>query len=313
MSITVNKVTKFYGTQKALDNVSFHIPDRQIVGFIGPNGAGKTTLMRIITGYLEPSQGQVLVNNLPVDSKKKIVQSQIGYLPENNPLYYDMYVEDFLMFVASIFKLKNKKQQVEHVIKITGLEPERKKKIAHLSKGYKQRVGLAQAIIHDPDVLVLDEPTSGLDPNQIIEIRNLIKQLGQQKTVLLSTHIMQEVEAICDRIIIINKGRIVADDTPETIQHRVEDSMLKFLIEFDRDVDRKELEKIPGAEEIHYIRENKWLIVSLDDIRKDIFQFAVARNLTVLTIEQKKKSLEEIFRELTTGSQETGASDLESE
>ncbi len=300
MSITVNKVTKFYGRQKALDNVSFHIPDRQIVGFIGPNGAGKTTLMRIITGYLEPSKGEVLVNGLPVSTKKKIIQSQIGYLPENNPLYYDMYVEDFLMFVASIFKLKNKKQQVEHVIKITGLGPERKKKIAHLSKGYKQRVGLAQAILHNPSVLILDEPTSGLDPNQIIEIRNLIKQLGQQKTVLLSTHIMQEVEAICDRIIIINKGKIIADDTPETIENRVEDSMLKFLIEFDRDVKRKDLETIPGVEEIHYIKDNKWLIISLDDIRKNIFQFAVSRNLTVLTIEQKKKNLEEIFRELTT-------------
>ena len=302
MKIEVRELTKRYGPQLAVDNISFTVNTGEIVGFLGPNGAGKTTTMKIITNFIAPTSGDVLIDGTSIREQPNEIKRHIGYLPENNPLYNDMPVIDYLRFVGELLNLDNLTGRIKDVIEKVGLYDEKHKKIGELSKGYKQRVGLAQAIIHDPDVLVLDEPTSGLDPNQIIEIRNLIKQLGQQKTVLLSTHIMQEVEAICDRIIIINKGRIVADDTPETIQHRVEDSMLKFLIEFDRDVDRKELEKIPGAEEIHYIRENKWLIVSLDDIRKDIFQFAVARNLTVLTIEQKKKSLEEIFRELTTGS-----------
>ncbi len=299
MSIKIDGVTKFYGQQKALDSISFEVDSGQIVGFIGPNGAGKTTLMRIMTGYLQPDQGRVLINGIDVRHNPLEARRHIGYLPETNPLYYEMYVEDFLLFVAGIYGLKNKNGLVKEVIERTGLGREKHKKIGQLSKGYKQRVGLAQAIIHNPSVLILDEPTSGLDPNQIVEIRNLIKELGEQKTVILSTHIMQEVEAICDRIIIINRGQIVANDTPETIQSRVKDQMMKFLVEFDTDLSREQLEKIPGVEEVHYLRRRRWLIISLEDVRKNVFDFAVKREITVLTMEQKKKTLEEIFRELT--------------
>ncbi len=303
MAISIDKVTKFYGKQKALDQVSFDVPDGQIAGFIGPNGAGKTTLMRIITGYLEPTAGQVFVDNYSVREKPKQVRRLIGYLPESNPLYYDMYVEDFLNFVAGIYQLKNKSKRVEEVIDMVGLGFERDKKIGQLSKGYKQRVGLAQAIIHDPKVLILDEPTSGLDPNQIVEIRNLIRQLGKEKTVLLSTHIMQEVEAICDRIIIINRGKIVANETPDTIEKKVSEQMMKFVVEFDKDVDKNLLETLDGVEEVHYLKHRRWLILSIEDVRKIIFDFAVSRNITVLTMERKRKSLEEIFRELTIGNE----------
>ena len=303
MSISINKVTKFYGNQKALDQVSFDIPDGQIAGFIGPNGAGKTTLMRIITGYLQPTEGKVFINGLPVEQNSKEVRRLIGYLPESNPLYYDMYVEDFLSFVAGIYRLKNKSKRVEQVIDLVGLGLERDKKIGQLSKGYKQRVGLAQAIIHNPKVLILDEPTSGLDPNQIVEIRNLIRELGKEKTVLLSTHIMQEVEAICDQIIIINRGKIVANETPDTIETKVSEKMMKFLVEFDKDVEKDVLEALDGVEEVHYLKHNRWLILSLEDVRKIIFDFAVSKKIAVLTMERKRKSLEEIFRELTTGEQ----------
>lgn len=225
MSIKVDQVTKFYGTQKALDNVSFEIGGGEVVGFLGPNGAGKSTMMKILTTYITPSYGAASVCGYDVVDNALDVRSQIGYLPEHNPLYLDMYVREYLSFVAGIYKLKKKKAKVEDIIQKVGLVPEMRKKIGELSKGYRQRVGLAQAMIHDPEVLILDEPTSGLDPNQLVDIRALIKDIGKEKTVLLSTHIMQEVEAICDRIIIIKKGEIVADDSSDNLlaQHQSKD------------------------------------------------------------------------------------------
>ncbi len=299
MSIKVKNVTKFYGTQKALDKVSFSIDTGQIVGFIGPNGAGKTTMMRIITGFLSPSSGRVFVNSIDARANSLAVRRLIGYLPENNPLYYDMYVHEFLSFIAGLYGLKNRKKLVNKIIDITGLGPEQHKRIGQLSKGYKQRVGLAQAIIHDPQVLILDEPTSGLDPNQIIQIRNLISQLGKEKTVMLSTHIMQEVEAICDRIIIINHGHIVADDSPETIHERVEEDELTFVVEFDSQVEQSLLEKIQGVDSVRQIKASHWLITSKEDIRRRIFDFAVDNKIAVLSMDMKKKSLEQVFHELT--------------
>ncbi len=299
MSIKVENVTKFYGTQKALDKVSFSIDTGQIVGFIGPNGAGKTTMMRIITGFLSPSSGRVFVNGIDARANSLAVRRLIGYLPENNPLYYDMYVHEFLSFIAGLYGLKNRKKLVNKIIDITGLGPEQHKRIGQLSKGYKQRVGLAQAIIHDPQVLILDEPTSGLDPNQIIQIRNLISQLGKEKTVMLSTHIMQEVEAICDRIIIINHGHIVADDSPETIHERVEEDELTFVVEFDSQVEQSLLEKIQGVDSVRQIKASHWLITSKEDIRRRIFDFAVDNKIAVLSMDMKKKSLEQVFHELT--------------
>jgi len=217
MSIKIQNVTKLYGEQRALDNISFEIKTGEIVGFLGPNGAGKSTMMKIITGFIPPSDGEVFVNGLDVVEEPEKVKQIIGYLPEHNPLYLDMYVREYLEFVAGIYKVKDKKQKVKTIIEQTGLGVEQHKKLGALSKGYRQRVGLAHSLIHDPEVLILDEPTSGLDPNQIVEIRNLISEVGKSKTVMLSTHIMQEVEAICDRVIIINKGKIVADDSAKDI------------------------------------------------------------------------------------------------
>ncbi|GAJ13209.1 unnamed protein product, partial [marine sediment metagenome] len=251
MSIIAENITKLYGAQKALDEVSFRIKSGEVVGFLGPNGAGKSTMMKIITGYLPPSSGTVVVNNLDVMEHPLEVKKQIGYLPENNPLYHEMYVREYLKFVAGIYKLGNQtKQRMEEIIRQTGLEPEQKKKIGALSKGFRQRVGLAQALIHDPQVLILDEPTSGLDPNQIVEIRNLISEAGKEKTVLLSTHIMQEVEAICDRIIIIHNGKIVADDAKGDIFDYVEEIFQTVHVEFSGTVDQKKLERIGGVNKV---------------------------------------------------------------
>ncbi len=299
MSIEIKNVTKYYGQQKALDNISFEVNKGEIVGFIGPNGAGKSTTMKIITGYIQPSSGEVKVDGLKVDEDSLEIRRKTGYLPENNPLYPEMYIEEYLEFTAGIFGLKNKKQRIKEVIELTGLTPEKTKKIGQLSKGYRQRVGLAAAIIHNPEVLILDEPTSGLDPNQIVEIRNLISDLGKEKTVLLSTHIMQEVEAICDRIIIIDKGKIVADDTLDNIHNITQVETQTFLIEFDKDIARERLEAIEGVQEVHYVKGSIWVITSIEDIRKNLFDFAVKNNLTVLSMQKKTKTLEEIFRELT--------------
>lgn len=304
MSISVRGITKFYGKQKALDNVSFEISSGEIFGFLGPNGAGKSTMMKIITGFIPPSSGDVYVNSLDILNNSIEVKRQIGYLPENNPLYLDMYVREYLLFVANLYKIKGSKAQkrTDEMIVQTGLVPEQNKKIGALSKGYRQRVGLAQALIHNPSVLILDEPTSGLDPNQIVEIRNLIAEIGKQKTVLLSTHIMQEVEAICKRIIIINNGKIVADSSKEDLhKYSISESTQTVIVEFSSTISRDELLKIKGVNKIQGIKQNQWLIEGKAniDIRPEIFQFAVKHNYTVLSMQQKEMSLEQVFQELT--------------
>lgn len=302
MSVAVSNVTKLYGKQKALDEVSFEINRGQVVGFLGPNGAGKSTMMKIITCFIPPTSGSVKVNGFDIDEQSIEVRKQVGYLPENNPLYPDMYVKEYLQFVGSLH-LKNGvlKNRVDEMIQVTGLQVERHKKIGALSRGYRQRVGLAQALIHQPSVLILDEPTSGLDPNQLVEIRNLIKETGKEKTVILSTHIMQEVEAICDRVIIINKGKIVADEKTEELQKRMAGENV-IVIELSGEVSKQDLQSIPGIKRVEDAGKNKWKLVSPPEIdaRTEIFRFAVERNLTVLTLNKEESSLEEIFQKLTT-------------
>jgi len=302
MSIVVENITKLYGKQKALDNVSFEIKTGEIVGFIGPNGAGKSTMMKIITGFIPPTSGKVEVNGSDILEKSLQVKKDIGYLPESNPLYQEMYIKEYLYFVAKLYKLrKNSGARIEEMIERTGLASEQKKKIGQLSKGYRQRVGLAQALIHDPGVLILDEATSGLDPNQIIEIRNLISDLGKEKTVLLSTHIMQEVEAICDRVIIINEGLIVADDSAKSIQAGAHTEFLTIIVEFNSKIESQKIETIEGVIRVKEIKDNNWLVQSRKDrdIRQDIFDLAVQNSLSVLSLQKKEKSLEEVFQELT--------------
>lgn len=303
MSILVKEVTKFFGEQKALDNVSFNINSGEIVGFLGPNGAGKSTMMKIITGFIPASSGKVMVNGTEVGDTNPAIRKQIGYLPENNPLYPEMYVREYLRFVASFYTPGLKiSQAVNDIISVTGLAPEQNKKIGALSKGFRQRVGLAQALIHSPEVLILDEATTGLDPNQIVEIRNLIKEAGRAKTILLSTHIMQEVEAICDRIIIIDKGIIVADEDKAGIYTRIRRNRQVVIVEFDRDPDEKAIRSSTGAVVTRNIKPGLWAIESDEegDIRPLIFSFAVNNNLTVLSLQKQDSNLEEIFRLLTT-------------
>ncbi|MGE0089955.1 MAG: gliding motility-associated ABC transporter ATP-binding subunit GldA [Bacteroidales bacterium] len=301
MSIKVSELTKIYDQQKAVDSISFEIKTGEIVGFVGPNGAGKSTTMKILTGFIPPSSGKVWINGLDITENSIEIRKHIGYLPENNPLYPEMYVKEYLEFVAGIYKLgKNTKTRIAEIIEQTGLTVEQKKKIGALSKGFRQRVGLAQALIHNPAILILDEPTSGLDPNQIIEIRNLISTVGKEKTVLLSTHIMQEVEAICDRIIIINKGKIVADDSIESIYNHTLDKQITIQVEFDKEIEQVLLEKISGANKVAKIDNKNWLIQSTsDEIRQHIFNFAVQSGFSVLSMQKKEKSLEEVFQELT--------------
>jgi gliding motility-associated transport system ATP-binding protein len=304
MSIVVQGVTKFYGEQKALDNVSFQIKTGEIVGFLGPNGAGKSTMMKIITGFIPPSSGNVLVNGIETSEESLEIKKKIGYLPENNPLYPEMYVREYLKFAASLYKSDIPvKKQIDDIIEVTGLAPEQKKKIGSLSKGYRQRVGLAQALIHNPDVLILDEATTGLDPNQIVEIRNLIREAGKEKTVMLSTHIMQEVEAICNRVIIIDKGIIVADEDKKDIYSKISQSKQVVLVEFDKDPGEASLKAIPLVDSVKKSKGNTWLIEAAgeQDIRPVIFSYAVSNNLTVLSLQKKENNLEEIFRILTNG------------
>ena len=302
MSIVVQGVTKFYGDQKALDKVSFEVRTGEIIGFLGPNGAGKSTMMKIITGFIPASEGQVRVNDIEVGTDNLEVRKLIGYLPENNPLYPEMYVREYLGFVASMYKTDlPRKKQVDRIIEMTGLSPEQKKKIGALSKGYRQRVGLAQALIHNPDILILDEATTGLDPNQIVEIRNLIREAGKEKTVMLSTHIMQEVEAICDRVIIIDKGVIVANEEKNKIYSIIKNKGQAIEVEFDRDVSEYDLKEIPGIRSASKVKTNTWHIEAEgdDDIRPLLFTFAVKKNLTVLSLQKQENNLEEIFRALT--------------
>ncbi|EFK95580.1 ABC transporter, ATP-binding protein [sediment metagenome] len=299
MSITVQNITKRFGNQLALDKVSFSIEKGEIVGFIGPNGAGKSTLIKIITGYLRADEGEVLVNNIGDSIEMRKI---IGYLPENNPLYPEMYVREYLGYVAGFYRnLPDKKRRIEEIIHETGLKPESHKKINELSKGYRQRVGIAQALLHNPEILILDEPTSGLDPNQIVEIRNLISLAGKEKTVILSTHIMQEVEAICDKVLILRNGRIVANGKPSEIsQSRIADT-ITILVEFDKDPDQGKLSGIEGIIKMVAIKPGQFLIESEanNDIRPVIFNYAVSAGLTVLSMQKKEKRLEDVFRELT--------------
>ncbi len=302
MSISVRNVTKLYGAQKALNDVSFEIGGGEVVGFLGPNGAGKSTMMKVLTCYLPQSAGEASVCGFNVREESMQVRRNVGYLPEHNPLYLDMYVREYLEFVAGIYGLKNKAARVKEMIGTVGLEREQHKKIGQLSRGYRQRVGLAQAMIHDPKVLILDEPTSGLDPNQLEEIRGLIKQLGRQKTVMLSTHIMQEVEAICSRVIIIDRGRIVADDQAANIRSAGL-SQEAVLVEFDADVPPNELRAITGVLQVKKQGDRAWTLAfdPANDIRPAVFEFAVKKGVKVLTLQKAERGLEEVFKELTKG------------
>ena len=300
MSIIVSNLTKIYGSQKAVDNISFEAHDNEIVGFLGPNGAGKSTTMKMVTGYLEPNSGKATVNGIDVNANALEAKKQIGYLPEGNPLYYEMYVREYLSFIAGLHKMKNGvKERIEDVIDLTGLRLESNKKTGQLSKGYKQRVGLAAALIHDPKVLILDEPTSGLDPNQIVEIRQVIKDLGKNKTVLFSSHILQEVESICDRVIIINKGQIVADNTLANLQSANKTSHI-VVVQFGKNIDINLLRALNGVEKVEE-RANQYNIQTSDPekVKKQLLEFSLLNNLDIISLQGKSRSLEEVFRNLT--------------
>lgn len=296
MSIEVQNISKSYGTQKALDNVSFKVNKGEIVGFLGPNGAGKSTLMKILTTYINADEGIAKVNDFDVKDNPINVQKSVGYLPEHNPLYLDLYVREYLTFNADVYKVD--KSRIDEVITLTGLTPEAHKKIGQLSKGYRQRVGLATALLHNPDVLILDEPTTGLDPNQLVEIRELIKNIGKDKTVFLSTHIMQEVEAICDRVIIINQGKIVADNNIENLITEVNEQIIE--VEFDKVVEETLIVTIPNISS-YTNHGNNWLLTftSNEDMRPIVFDFAQANGLKTLQLSNKNKDLESVFREKT--------------
>lgn len=304
MSIRIINISKSYGQQLALNNVSFTVEKGEIFGFLGPNGAGKTTLMKIIMGIIPPDDGEVYVNEKNILLDSIAVRKEIGYLPENNPLYPDLYVRELLNISGNFYGIKGKalKKRVSEIIDIVGLGPEQHKKVGELSKGYKQRVGLAIALLHNPSVLIMDEPTSGLDPNQIIEIRNLIKELGKEKTVLLSTHIMQEVEAICNRIIIINRGKIVADSKKDDL-NKFSKTINKqvIVVEFQNAVNKKEIERLNGVTQVKEVNKVKFIIEAdcENDIREVIYNYSVKCNNPIFTIQKKDKSLEEIFYELT--------------
>ena len=298
MSIEVLNLKKVYGTQAAVNNISFKVEKGEIVGFLGPNGAGKSTTMKIMVGYIAATEGEVFINGIKVDVDNLETRKKIGYLPESNPLYTDMYVIEYLEFIGKIYKVKNVKQRVKEIIVSVGLQVEQHKKIGMLSKGYKQRVGLAQALIHDPDILILDEPTTGLDPNQIKEIRSLIRELGKEKTVLLSTHIMQEVEAICDRIIIISKGELVANNSASALKETEQKQTI--YVEFEDELSKSQLSKMSISCQIKKANQG-WLIESKEnlDLRKEVAKFAQENKWLILNLEVKNKSLEEVFQELT--------------
>ena len=297
MSIEVDGVSKVYGNQKALNNISFKVDKPEIVGFLGPNGAGKSTMMKILTTYLKANEGYAKINGYNVDTNSKEVQQSVGYLPEHNPLYLEQYVKEYLAFNANIYGVS--KRRINEVIELTGLMPEVNKKIGQLSKGYRQRVGLANALLHDPEVLILDEPTTGLDPNQLIDIRNLIKSVGKTKTVFLSTHIMQEVEAMCDRVIIINNGKIVADKKLKDLRNEKEQVV---IVEFDYRIEDSLLLKLPNVKKVVNTHDFVYEITfkTSDDMRSYVFDFAHDNQLKILQLNQKNTSLESLFRDLTT-------------
>ena len=297
MSIEVQNISKSYGAQKALDNVSFSVKKGEIVGFLGPNGAGKSTLMKILTTYINSDEGKASVNGNDVTDNQKAVQQSVGYLPEHNPLYLDLYVREYLEFNADVYKVA--KSRIEEVIQLTGLTAESHKKIGQLSKGYRQRVGLATALLHNPDVLILDEPTTGLDPNQLVEIRNVIKNVGKNKTVFLSTHIMQEVEAICDRVIIINNGKIVTDKKLDKLVSDIVEQVIE--VEFDRAIDQALFSKLSDLKTFKNTHDNVWELIfeTQEDKRPSVFDFAQENGLRALQLSLKSKNLEQIFREKT--------------
>jgi ABC-2 type transport system ATP-binding protein len=297
MSIEVRNVFKYYGEQAAVKGISFSVKSGEIVGFLGPNGAGKSTTMKMITGFIPATSGEILVSGMPVGTDQLNPKQKIGYLPENNPLYLDMYVREYLDFVAGIYKLSNRSERVDLMIDTLGLEIEQNKKIGALSKGYRQRVGLAQAMIHDPEVLILDEPTSGLDPNQLVEIRELIKSIGKEKTLMLSTHIMQEAEAICDRVVILSKGEIVADTPTQRLHDQSE--IKTVFVEFEGQVTKSQLSKIKDINKVDQ-KDKGWLLYSKSvDPRAEIFRFSQEHNLIILTLQLEQKSLSSVFKDLT--------------
>lgn len=304
MSIEVKDITKSYGTQIAVDGVSFFVSSGEIVAFIGPNGAGKSTTMKIITGILPPDDGEVMINDLSIIKNHKEIRKIIGYLPENNPLYHEMYIREYLKYVAGLYGITGPEAggRISQVIGLTGLESESHKKIGNLSKGYRQRVGIAQALIHDPEILILDEPTSGLDPNQLVEIRNLISAIGREKTILLSTHILQEVEAISDRVIIIDKGKIAADENADLLKEKGSGQIQTIHIETNSETDPALWKKLSFIKHVKSLEGNQFLLETHEsrDVREDIFNFAVSQGLTILSLSLKLKSLEEVFREITT-------------
>lgn len=301
MSIEVKGISKSFGEQKVLDNISFQADKSQILGFLGPNGAGKTTTMRIITGSLMPDRGEVYVSGLNNRDQVIDVKRKIGYLAEHNPLYQDMFVREFLDFNANIYKIENKRQKINELIEVTGLGKEQNKQIKQLSKGYKQRVGLAQVLIHDPEVLILDEPTSGLDPNQLREIRNVIRQTGKDKTVIFSTHIMQEVQALCDRVIILNNGKIVADEAINKLANAVDINFKTVIVEFDNEVDIRSLKSLASVREVEQISEFQFKIKGKDDkqIKKEILEFAHKKSMTINSIQNEVVDVDKIFAKLT--------------
>jgi ABC-2 type transport system ATP-binding protein len=302
VSIKVEYISKTYGEQRALDNVSFEVKTGEIVGFLGPNGAGKSTMMKILTCFIPPTAGQAFVNGFNVMQDPLKVKRSVGYLPEHNPLYLDMYVKEYLEFIAGMHDIGNVKKRIDEMIDITGLGLEQHKRIGALSKGYRQRVGLAQALIHDPEVLILDEPTTGLDPNQLAEIRELILRIGKQKTVMLSTHIMQEVEILCDRVIIVNRGKIVTDKATDTLQKGEENRMV-VIVEFDKETTEQELKRLTGVETVTKVKDKTrtWQVVTKPnkDIRPDLFNFAVQNKMTVLQMQLQEHKLEDVFKNLT--------------
>jgi ABC-2 type transport system ATP-binding protein len=306
MSLIVQHLTKIYGAQRAVNDITFSVEKGEIVGFLGPNGAGKSTTMKIATGYLPPTSGEVLIEGLNVTTAPLEVKRITGYLPEHNPLYLDLFVHEYLSFIGKLYGLSGKmlQQRVAKIIELCGLTGEQNKKIEALSKGYRQRVGLAQALIHDPKVLILDEPTSGLDPNQLLEIRKLIKDISRDKTVIFSTHIMQEVQALCDRVVVINKGQIVANDRLENLLHRKSDAAM-VTVEFEQSVQAEELRSLTGVKEVSVIEGFKFSVMAMEgvDIRPELFRFAADKNLSLVGLRLEENSLESIFRELTLSAQ----------
>ena len=299
MAVKVQALTKEYGAQKAVDNISFEAKPGEVLGFLGPNGAGKSTTMKIITGYIPQTEGEVSVCGFDTEKDSMEVRKRIGYLPEHNPLYKDMYVKEYLSLCAGIHKVSGAKKRIEEMIELTGLGREQHKQIGALSKGYRQRVGLAQAMLHDPEVLILDEPTSGLDPNQLAEIRQLILRMGKEKTVIFSTHIMQEVQAICDRVLIINKGKMVANDPIERLQDRIAGETV-ITVDFKEAVSKEKLSQIKGVKNVRALQ-NKWQLTSNReaDIRPEIFHFAVQNQWTLIEMHKEELSVENVFQQLT--------------